>query len=72
MSRPYSEAQKRATRKYLSEKTDELKVRVPKGQREQIKAKAAALGFESVNQFILAAIEAFEDPAPAGPDPFAE
>ena len=50
-----SDARKRANDKYLKEKVDELKVRVPKGEKDEIKAHAAKMG-ESLNGFILRAI----------------
>ena len=49
-----SEAQRRATNKYL-EKFDEMRVRVPAGQKEITKAHAEAQG-ESLNAFINRAI----------------
>ena len=49
-----SQAQRRATDKYL-EKLDEVKVRLPKGQKAAIKAHAEAHG-ESINGFIGRAI----------------
>ena len=49
-----SQAQRRATDKYL-EKLDEVKVRLPKGQKAVIKAHAEEHG-ESVNGFIGRAI----------------
>lgn len=53
-NRKVSAAQRKATDKYL-EKFDEIRVRTPKGQKEAIKAHAAAQG-ESVNGFITRAI----------------
>ena len=50
-----SEAQRRATNKYL-EKFDEMRVRVPAGQKEITKAHAEAQG-ESLNAFINRAID---------------
>ena len=50
-----SEAQKKASIKYL-EKLDEIRIRMPKGQKDVIKAHAEARG-ESVNSFINRAIE---------------
>jgi len=47
-----SEAQKRAVGKYLSEKVEEFKVRVPKGQKQRIKDHAAGRN-KSLNQYIL-------------------
>lgn len=49
-----SEAQRKATDKYL-EKFDEMRVRVPKGQKEAVKAHAEAQG-ESLNAFINRAV----------------
>ena len=49
-----SEAQRRATNKYL-EKFDEMRVRVPMGQKDVVKAHAEAQG-ESLNAFISRAI----------------
>lgn len=49
-----SAAQRKATEKYL-ERFEELRARVPKGQKEAIQAHAAAQG-ESVNAFINRAI----------------
>ena len=50
-----SEAQKRATKKYLDEKLDRITVRVPKGEREKIHDHAESQA-ESVNEFIRRAI----------------
>ena len=50
-----SEAQKKASIKYL-EKLDEIRIRMPKGQKEIIKTHAEAHS-ESVNGFINRAIE---------------
>ena len=50
-----SEAQLRASRKYLAG-LDEIRIRFPKGRREEIKAAAAAVN-ESMNQFVTTAID---------------
>ena len=50
-----SEAQKKASIKYL-EKLDEIRIRMPKGKKDTIKAHAEAHS-ESVNGFINRAIE---------------
>lgn len=42
-------------KRYLANKVDEIKVRVPKGRKEEIKAHAEAVG-ESTNGFINRAI----------------
>jgi len=52
---PVSDAQKKASAKYL-EKLDEVRIRMPKGKKNDIKAVAAAAG-ESVNQYILVAVD---------------
>ena len=51
-----SEARKRANDKYLKEKVEEFKVRVPKGKKDESKAHAEAQG-ESTNAFINRAID---------------
>lgn len=52
----YTEAQKRATIKYLAAKTDEIKLRLPKGTKDYWKEAAAARGI-SVTQLIIQAVE---------------
>lgn len=51
-----TEAQKRAQDKWIKEKIDEIKVRVPKGVRDEIQSHAASQG-ESVNAFINRAVK---------------
>lgn len=46
-----SSAQKKATRKYISEKTDEVQVRVPKGKKSEYMQLAADQG-QSLNAVI--------------------
>lgn len=53
---PVSESQRRATDKYIAEKLDEIKLRVPKGKKDIIKAHAESKG-ESVNSFINRAVD---------------
>ena len=48
----YTEAQKRSAEKYLSEKVEDIRIRVPKGQKAVIKAYAEAQE-KSLNQFIV-------------------
>lgn len=50
-----SDSQKRASKKYI-QKLDDIKFRVPKGQKDIIQAHAAARG-ESTNTFIFRAIQ---------------
>lgn len=52
---PVSKAQQKAVSKYMKENYDELKARIPKGQKEIIKAHAEAQS-ESLNAFINRAI----------------
>lgn len=51
MAMPASKAQQKAVSKYMKANYDEIKVRVPKGQKEAIQTHAATRG-ESVNGFI--------------------
>lgn len=51
-----SKAQLKANEKYITEKTDEIKVRVPKGQKAIIKAHAEGKG-TSLNAYINDLIE---------------
>lgn len=51
----YSEAQKRATAKYVKENLDEIKIRVPKGEKAEMQAYAASIG-KSLNSFIVEAV----------------
>ena len=53
----YSEASKNATMKYMKKNLDDIKTRVPKGKREEYKTDAAALGYSSLNNFVVQAIE---------------
>ncbi len=53
---PVSKAQQRAVTKYMKENYDEIKLRVPKGKKEEIQTRAAADGL-SVNAWIGRAIE---------------
>ena len=56
MAGKYTEAQKRAAEKYLSEKTEDVRLRVPKGTKDIWKAKAEAAG-KSLQRFIIDAVE---------------
>lgn len=57
MGSTYNEAQKKASIKYLSEKTDNLQIRVPKGKKSEYKAQAEAHGM-SLNAYIIKLLEA--------------
>lgn len=52
---PVSKAQQKAVSKYMKENYDEIKARIPKGQKEIIKTHADDRG-ESLNAFINRAI----------------
>ena len=56
MSDKYTEAQAKATKEYLK-KLDDIKIRVPKGKREEYRKLAIEKGYSSLNQFIIDAIE---------------
>lgn len=47
-----SPAKLKANEKYIKEKTDEIKVRVPKGDKAKIQAQAESLG-KSTNAYIV-------------------
>lgn len=57
MGATYNEAQKKASIKYLSEKTDDIRIRVPKGKKAEYKAQAEARGM-SLNAYIIKLMEA--------------
>ena len=50
-----TDARRKASAKYLSEKVEDIRIRVPKGQKAIIKAHAERLD-ESKNQFVTRAI----------------
>ena len=52
----YTEAQAKAAKKYLTETVEDVRIRVPKGQKAIIKAHAESQG-ESMNQFVIRAID---------------
>lgn len=54
----YSAAQKQASIKYLQEKTDDIRLRMPKGTKERWKAAAADAGV-SMTKFVQDAVEAY-------------
>lgn len=55
----YTAAQKKSAEKYLQEKVEDIRIRVPKGEKAVIKAAADAQG-KSLNQYILDAIREYE------------
>lgn len=56
MGEKYTEAQKRANEKYQTEKTDLLRIRVPKGRKDVYKEYAKQRG-QSLTAFVFEAIE---------------
>lgn len=48
----YTEAQNKATQKYVKNNYDDIKVRVPKGKREEYKAQG-----KSLNQLVIELLE---------------
>ena len=53
---PYTEAQKKATMKYLKEKTDHISLTVPKGTKERWQ-NAADLDEKSLSKYIIETME---------------
>lgn len=51
-----TDARRRATAKYLKESVEDVRIRVPKGHKEIIKAHADKQG-ESMNAFVIRAID---------------
>lgn len=56
MGEKYNEAQKRASMKYMQEKTDDIRLRVPKGTKDAWKAAAEKAGAASMTQYVLEAV----------------
>ena len=56
MGKEYTEAQKRASMKYLAEKTDNIQLRLPKGTKERWRAAADMCGV-SMTRFVQEAVE---------------
>lgn len=53
---PVSKAQQRAVSKYMKENYDVYQIRMPKGKKDEVK-EAASAASESMNQYIITAIE---------------
>ena len=56
LKRRYTPSQNKATQKYVKTHYDEIKVRFPKGKKEEYKVKAEEQG-KSLNQYIIDCIE---------------
>ena len=52
----YTEAQAKAAKKYLKESVEDVRIRVPKGQKAIIKSHAEKQG-ESMNAFVIRVID---------------
>ncbi len=51
-----TDAMRKAIKKYQSEKVEDVRIRVPKGRKEEIKRHAESMG-ESMNQFVIRSID---------------
>lgn len=74
MGEKYTEAQKKATLKYLKEKTDSIQIRTPKGTKARWRSAAAEQNI-SLNQLIVTAVEekiASSASSPGSSDPASE
>ena len=56
MGKEYTEAQKKASIKYMQDKTDDIRLRLPKGTKDRWKAAADAAGV-SMTKFVQDVIE---------------
>ena len=54
----YNEKRKAITARYVKEHLDDIKIRVPKGQREKLKTVAFEMGI-SMNQMFIKAVEEY-------------
>jgi predicted HicB family RNase H-like nuclease len=60
MGKEYTEAQKKASIKYMQEKTDDIRLRLPKGTKDRWKAAADRKGV-SMTKYVQDAVEAAID-----------
>ncbi len=51
----YTEAQAKAAKKYLKESVEDIRIRVPKGNKAKVQEHASTMG-ESMNSFVVRAI----------------
>jgi predicted HicB family RNase H-like nuclease len=63
---PVTKAQQKAVAKYMKDKYDEIKIRIPKGDKERIQAHAEAHG-ESLNGYVGRAIKETMERDESGP-----
>lgn len=52
----YTKAQAKAAKKYLKESVEDIRIRVPKGNKAKVQKHAASKG-ESMNSFVIRAID---------------
>ena len=64
----YTEAQAKAAKKYLKESVEDIRIRVPKGQKDIIKAAAENAG-ESLNTYVRKSIDQRMERETADNDP---
>lgn len=64
----YTEAQAKAAKKYLKESVEDIRIRVPKGQKDIIKAAAEQAG-ESLNTYVHKSIDQRMEREAADNDP---
>ena len=57
MGKEYTEAQKKASIKYMQDKTDDIRLRLPKGTKDRWKAAAEKAGV-SMTKYVQDAVEA--------------
>lgn len=57
MGKEYTEAQKKASMKYIQDKTDDIRLRLPKGTKDRWKSAADAAGV-SMTKYVQDAVEA--------------
>lgn len=55
--RQYSEAQNKATQKYIKENLEEIKFRVRKGEKDKYRVAAEKSGLKSMAQFFITAAD---------------
>ena len=58
MGEKYTEAQKRASIKYLQNKTDDIRLRLPCGTKDRWNAAAEQAGYKSMTKYVQAVVEA--------------
>lgn len=56
MGERYTDAQKRASIKYMQDKTDDIRLRVPKGTKATWQAAAEKAGAASMTRYVLEAV----------------